>query len=84
MISRQNNIALFISISKIELRNLSRILSRTIYAGAGDKIEAFKQQSREATWSVREGRRKMKGIFSKICNEAQADVIFFVSKDFYG
>ena len=21
---------------------------------------------------------------SKICNEAQADVIFFVSKDFYG
>ena len=43
-------------ISKIELRNLSRILSRTIYAGAGDKIEAFKQQSREATWSVREGR----------------------------
>ena len=52
MISRQNSIALFICIS----RNLSRILSRTLYAGAGDKIEAFKQQSREATWSVREGR----------------------------
>ena len=56
MISRQNSIALFMCISKIELRNLSRILSRTIYAGAGDKIEAFKQQSREATWSVRENR----------------------------
>ena len=56
MISRQNSIALFMCISKIELRNLSRILSRTIYAGAGDKIEAFKQQSREATWSVRESR----------------------------
>ena len=52
MISRQNSIALFMCIS----RNLSRILSRTLYAGAGDKIEAFKQQSREATWSVREGR----------------------------
>ena len=52
MISRQNSIALFMCIS----RNLSRILSRTLYAGAGDKIEAFKQQSREATWSVRESR----------------------------
>ena len=58
MISRQNSIALFMCISKIELRNLSRILSRTIYAGAGDKIEAFKQQSREATWSRRERRSK--------------------------
>ena len=55
MISRQNSIALFMCIS----RNLSRILSRTLYAGAGDKIEAFKQQSREATWSVRESRNFM-------------------------